>query len=98
MQFQSEIIVTGMKASKGNLEDGTAYDSTKVYVQTELDASRGNMKGFASAEYAFGKSDEYDKYKHLSFPFKGKATLAIQTNGKTQKTVIVAIEPVQVQK
>jgi 5S rRNA maturation endonuclease (ribonuclease M5) len=92
MKFQSEVTVLGMKASKGSFE-GTDYDSTKVYVLTDLDASKGTAIGQSAAEYVLGKSDEYDKYKHLPFPVKGIGELEIVTNGKTQKTVMHAFRP-----
>lgn len=93
MKFKSEVTVLGMKSSKGEFE-GTAYDSTKVYVLTDLDTSKGTAVGQASAEYALGKSEEFDKYKHLGFPVKGMADLEIVTNGRTQKTVMHAFVPV----
>jgi hypothetical protein len=92
MKFKSEITVLGMKSSKGSFE-GTDYDSTKVYVLTDLDASKGLAVGSSAAEYVLGKSDEFEKYKHLQFPIKGMAELEIVTNGKTQKTVMHGLVP-----
>lgn len=86
--------VLGMKASKGSMEDGTAYDSTKVYVETRLDESKGTQKGFAVAEYNFGLSSEFDKFKHNSFPLMAEVEMEQITNGKTVKTVIVSMQPV----
>ena len=40
MRFNQTIQVVGMKASKGTLENGTAYDSTKVYALIDLDTSK----------------------------------------------------------
>ena len=93
MKFKSMVTVLGMKASKGDFE-GTAYDSTKVYVLTDLDASKGTAIGSSAAEYQLGKSEEFDKYKHLPFPIHGEADLEIVTNGKTQKTVMHGLRPV----
>jgi hypothetical protein len=98
MKFTSRITVQGIKASKGTLENGTPYDSTKIYVITDLDDSKGMGKGSASAEYAFGTSDEYHKYKHLPFPIDCDAELEIVTNGKTQKTQIVSLKPIEMTK
>lgn len=95
MKFNAKLHITGMKASKGNLEDGTAYDSTKVYSLNELDSSKGNAKGMASAEYGFGKSDQFEQFKHLPFPFVADCELELVTNGRTQKTVLHSIKPVQ---
>ncbi|MCY0915292.1 hypothetical protein [Massilia antarctica] len=96
MKFTSTIKVTGMKFSKGTMDNGQAFDSTKVFVETELDASKDTAMGTACAEYGLGKADEYQKYKHLAgaFPFMAIAEMEIVTNGKTQKTVIHSLKPV----
>lgn len=94
MKFQSEVTVIGMKRSKGQLENGTAYDSTKVYALTELDASKGDAKGQFGAEFNMGTSDEFAKYSGLPFPFKAVAEMEIVGNGKTSKTVMVSLKPV----
>ena len=95
MKFTSRITVSGIKGSKGKLESGMEYDSTKIYVVTELDDSKGMGKGTASAEYTFGTSEEYAKYKHLPYPIECDAELEIVTNGKTQKTQIISLKPLQ---
>ena len=95
MKFQSTVIVTGMKASKGQMESGQSYDSTKVFVETPLDDSRGTAKGSATADYTLGLSDEYNKFKHLSFPFSAEATFEIVTSGRVQKTVLTSLKPLE---
>lgn len=97
MKFSSTIKVTGMKFSKGTMDNGQAFDSTKVFVETELDSSKDTAMGTACAEYGLGKAEEYQKYKHLadSFPFMAVADMEIVTNGKTQKTVIHSLKPVE---
>jgi len=94
MKFQSEVNVLGMKGSKGEFE-GTKYDSTKVYVETSLDDSKGTAKGVSTIEYSFGTADEYDKFKHLTFPFVAVADMEIMTTGKAQKTVMTGLKPKQ---
>jgi hypothetical protein len=97
MKFSSTIKVTGMKFSKGTMDNGQAFDSTKVFVETDLDASKDAAFGTATAEYGLGKAEEYQKYKHLagSGPFMAVAEMEIVTNGKTQKTVIHSLRPVE---
>jgi len=94
MQFQSKIKVLGMKSNKGSMDNGQQYDSTKVYVETPLDETKGNAKGFAVAEYTLGLSNEFEKFKGLAFPFEATATLEIVTTGKMQKTQMTALVPV----
>lgn len=98
MKFQSEMTIVGMKANKGTLDNGQAYDSTKVFALTDLDLSKGNAVGQATAEYNIGTSDELAKFKHLPFPFRAVAECEVVTNGKTQKTVVHAIKPIADQK
>lgn len=90
-----KVTVTGMKASKGALENGQTYDSTKVFVQTRLDDSKGTAKGFATAEYNFGDSTIYDKFKHLPFPFLAEIETEAITSGRVMKTIIVSINPLK---
>lgn len=92
MEFKSEVICTGIKRSKGEME-GVKYDSTKFYIETGLDDRSGNAKGNATMEYSMGTSDEYSKYEHLPFPFKGVGTFAQVTTGKVSKIVLVALHP-----
>ena len=54
MQFESTIVVLGAKASKGEF-NGRAYDSTKVFAQSELQEGE-NFAGFVSTEYSWGTS------------------------------------------
>ena len=82
-----------MKASKGSMDNGQAFDSTKVYVVTPLDDSKGTAKGFATGEFTLGLAAEFDKYRHLTFPFDAEAELEIVSNGKTSKTVMHALKP-----
>ncbi len=94
MKFNAKVHVVGMKASKGTLESGQAYDSTKVYVLTDLDSSKGTAKGSAVAEYNLGLAVEFDKFKEVPFPFVADCELEIVSNGKTQKTVMHTCLPV----
>ncbi|MBU7437012.1 hypothetical protein [Paraburkholderia fungorum] len=98
MKFNTQIKVLGMKSNKGMMDNGQTYDSTKVYVETALDDTKGNAKGFAVAEYTLGLSEEFGKYKHLPFPFMADATVEIVTTGKAQKTQLVELKPIELAK
>lgn len=93
MKFQSKVTVLGMKASKGDFE-GTAFDSTKAYVLTALDESKGSAKGAASAEYTYGDSSTFERFKGQAFPFEAEATFELVTTGKVQKTVLLDLKPI----
>lgn len=93
MRFTTEVQVLGMKSSKGTMDGGQAYDSTKAYIVTPLDASKGTAKGMAAGEYNIGTSDEFAKYEKLPFPFVAKADMEIVSNGKSSKTVVHSLVP-----
>ncbi|XID75134.1 hypothetical protein ACF3NA_00760 [Alkanindiges sp. WGS2144] len=93
MQFKSDVVVTGAKRSKGEIE-GKPYDSTKVYVKTGMDTSKGDAVGFAGSEYAWGLSDNFLKIASLKYPFQAQATFEMVTNGKSQKTILIDLQPV----
>lgn len=93
MRMQSQVKVLGMKSNKGSMDNGSSYDSTKVYVETPLDESRGNAKGFAVAEYTFGLSTEFDRFKNQTYPFMATAHFEFVTTGKMQKTQLVDLQP-----
>ncbi|MGB4117347.1 MAG: hypothetical protein WBK51_12460 [Polaromonas sp.] len=93
MKINQQLTITGMKSSKGEYE-GAVYDSTKVYAMTDMDETKGNAKGFATVEYSFAKADEFEKYKHLPFPFKADCEMEFVTSGKAQKMILLSIKPV----
>jgi hypothetical protein len=94
MQFTTRAKVLGMKMFNDSLE-GKTYDFTKLFVESELDESRGVAKGFTAVEYDFGSSQEFHKMKHLSFPFSADLTIELVTTGKTSKQRILSMKPVQ---
>lgn len=93
MEFKSEVVCTGIKRSKGEFE-GKQFDSTKFFIEIDLDDRSGNAKGAAVTEYSMGTSDEYSKYEHLPFPFKGLGIFAQVTTGKATKIVLVELKPI----
>lgn len=94
MKINQLLTITGMKSSKGDFE-GTVYDSTKVYAMTDMDESKGNARGYATVEYSFAKAEDFDRYKHLVFPFKADCEMEFVTSGKAQKMIMLSIKPVQ---
>lgn len=94
MKMQSEVTVVGMKSSKGTMDGGQAYDSTKAFCLTDLDARKGTAKGQGVAEYNIGDSTEFDKFKHLPFPFKAMADMEVVVSGANTKIIVTALKPV----
>lgn len=98
MRFTTEVQVLGMKSSKGSMDNGQTYDSTKAYIVTPLDSSKGTAKGMAAGEYNIGTSEEFAKYEKLPFPFVAKADMEIVSNGKASKTIVHSLVPNPAQK
>ena len=91
----SKLKITGFKANKGQMDNGTKFDSTKVFAETRLDESKGNMRGTASTEYNIGLSDEYEKYANIPLPFIAEVEIETVTNGKTRSQNILQLIPLK---
>lgn len=96
MKFTNLVTVTGMKRSKGEYE-GNPYDSTKFYIESDLDSSKGNACGRATSDFTIGTSAEYDKYPHTpdAFPYQADADFELVTSGKETKLQLVGLRPKQ---
>lgn len=88
-----EMTITGAKSSLGEYE-GRTYDSTKIYVQTKMNEQNGEMVGFATSEYNWGDSSNFQKLKDLDFPIKAKVGIEIVTSGKNSKMVVTDVQPI----
>ncbi|MEJ2899036.1 hypothetical protein [Acinetobacter sp. NS-4] len=95
MLMQSDVVVTAFKSSKGEM-NGKPYDSTKVYIETGMQAGE-RSKGIVSTEYTWGLSLNYDLIEKLELPFKAKATFKLVNNGRDSKTILVDLVPEKVQ-
>lgn len=96
MQFNQEVIVHGIKASKGTYE-GRAFDSTTFHVEADLKANgAGKSLGRVTTPMKFGDSTELDKWEPMAkhFPVKALATFEVQANGRGESSlVLVGIKP-----
>lgn len=92
MEFNQDVTVTGIKSFKGEIE-GKKFDSFKVFIQIQLDESKGTAKGFATEEFNAGMSEEFDKWKHLPFPLQATATFQMVTSGKVTKMQVTRVMP-----
>lgn len=92
MQVTSKVVVLGAKMFKDQI-DGKQFDTTKLFVQENLDASRGTMKGYGVVEYGWGTSENFRSIQHNPFPFEAELTLEMVTTGKAQKFNVIAVKP-----
>jgi len=95
MKFKSQVTVLGLKASKGQMENGQAYDSTKAYILMDMDSSKGRMKGQSCEPFNIGDSTVFDKFDTVACPFLADAEFEIVTTGTSQKTQVVSLVPVK---
>lgn len=80
MQVKANLMVLGAKSFKGDVE-GKAYDSTTLFVVMDVSERGGNSVGQNVVEMKFGKSEEFDKLKHLTFPVTAELGLKLTTKG-----------------
>lgn len=98
MQFNQEVIVHGIKESKGSFE-GRAFDSTIFHIEADLkENGAGRSLGRATTPMKCGTSQDFDKWAHLEkhFPIKAVAVFEIQASGKGETSLqMVAIRPME---
>lgn len=92
--LKSEFTILGAKFFKDTVE-GTAYDSTTLFVVMPVDDSTGRSVGTNTKDMKFGTSDEYHKLKHLPFPLQAELTYDLVTNGKAVTMLIKGFKPIQ---
>ncbi|OTG57088.1 hypothetical protein B9T29_15550 [Acinetobacter sp. ANC 3903] len=95
MLMQSDVVVTAFKASKGEM-NGKPYDSTKVYIETDMQSGE-RSKGIVSTQYTWGLSSNYDLIEKFEPPFKARAIFNVVNNGVDSKTLLVDLVPEKVQ-
>lgn len=91
MQFTSDVVVRGSKPSKGDY-NGTVYNSTKVYLDTQMQSGE-RSSGQVTSEYTWGTSENYDRIEKIPHPFKAKAVMQIVSNGRDSKTILIDLIP-----
>ncbi|WP_312302214.1 hypothetical protein [Diaphorobacter nitroreducens] len=101
MQFKSEVIVHGVKESKGTIE-GREFSSTTFHCEVDLaENSAGRSIGRATRPFKLGDAKEFDKWSHLgeSLPLKAIATFEMAAAAQDgTKMVLVDIRPVDMAK
>jgi hypothetical protein len=83
MEMKAQMLVLGAKFFKGAIE-GQSHDVTKLFVAmpvSEKEAETYGKTGCDSIDMKFGKSDEYQKLKHLTFPVQAELSLKLTTDG-----------------
>lgn len=98
MQFKSEVIVHGVKESKGSI-DGREFSSTTFHCEVDIaENSAGRSIGRATRPFKLGDAKEFDKWAHLgaALPLRAIATFEMATAAQDgTKLVLVDIRPVE---
>lgn len=92
MQFQTQIKILGAKFSKGQLDNGQHYDSTTLYIEVPLDASRGNACGICTDEFKWGTSDNFKLIQAQKLPLTVIGTLEVVSRAGKPQTQLIDIK------
>ncbi len=102
MEFPAEVVVHGIKESKGSI-DGKAFSSTTFHTEVDLpDNSAGRSLGRVTRPFKYGDASEFDKWANLgtALPIRCKAVFALEAgsrsaNGQeTTKLTLRSLEPI----
>lgn len=94
-QFTQRVRISGAIKKDWTSEDGKRFQSTRLYISTSLDSSKGDQFGQAAAEYIWGDASNYDRIPHPKGGFEADVTFENVFNGKTQKMIVLDVKPVQ---
>lgn len=98
MQFTSNVIVHGIKESKGTFE-GKAFSSTTFHCEVDLkENGAGRSLGRVTRPFKIGDAGEFDKWAHLgnAFPIQAEAVFEMEAaRDDGSRLVLVSIKPVK---
>ncbi len=92
MQVKIQAQILGAKRFKGTVE-GTEYDFCKVLVATNMDESKGNAVGLTAAEYKFGTSENFERFKGFKFPLETELLAEMTSNGTVMTMNLIEFRP-----
>lgn len=101
MQSQMEVVVHGIKESKGTFE-GREFSSTTFHCEVDIkENGAGRSLGRVTRPFKLGDASEFEKWAHLgnSLPIRAMATMEIEAaKDEGLKLTLVAIRPVVAEK
>lgn len=83
MEMKAQMQVLGAKFFNDTME-GQKHDFTKLFVAMPVSEQESGTYGSVGqnvVEMKFGKSDEFQKLKHLPFPLQAELSLKLTTKG-----------------
>lgn len=94
MQFNAQVIVHGIKESKGEFE-GRAFSSTTFHCEVDLkDNGAGRSLGRVTRPFKLGDAAEFDKWLNVSLPVKADAVFEMEAARDDKSTLrLVSLAP-----
>lgn len=93
MSFTQKVQVVGVKRSKGTLDNGTEFDSTKAFIILPMDTRKGDALGASAEGFNIGTSVEFERWKDVKFPCLADGTFEMVTNGSSMKLIVTSLQP-----
>lgn len=93
MSFVQKTQVVGVKRSKGVLDNGTEFDSTKAFIILPMDTRKGDALGASAEGFNIGTSVEFERWKGVKFPCITDGTFEVVTTGSAVKLILVELLP-----
>lgn len=91
-------VVKAMSKFKGDVE-GKHFDNTKVYIEVNLDPTKGTMRGAVTQEYkTTDTSALYDRFAHVQLPAEFEIDFEEFSDKRSTYQMITAMRPVGSQK
>lgn len=90
--FEKEQVVKGVTFFEGAI-DGKQLNSGTVFIESELDVSKGNAKGVRTVEYKADSSEVIKRVMHNEFPGKFKVFYEMRVTKSSNQMVIVDLRP-----
>lgn len=91
--FTQKVQVVGMKRSKGMMENGQSYDSTKAFIIIPMDTRKGDAIGASAEGFAIGTSEEFEQWRGVKLPCMADCDFEMVTNGSSMKMIVTRLVP-----
>lgn len=93
MQVKNTMIVKGVSFFDGSI-DGKEFNSASVFIEEQMDESKGNSKGYRTVEHKCTSADVVKRVIHNGFPAKCEIVLDLIVKKGTQSFMVTDIRPI----
>lgn len=91
-QFSKVVAIKGVSFFADKI-DGESINSGAVFIEEQLDDSKGRAKGFRTVEYKCPNSELPKALIHNTFPLECDVTFEITTSKRGQSITVVDAKP-----